>query len=88
MSDNAKAWGDAFDFPMPGRAAKPRSSGLTMIIDKGLGLTETRDLLSLAGDYIDFLNPCPELGYETPTNSAVRREATTSSTLTGFQDQA
>ena len=54
-SDRQKAWGEAFDFPLAGRDAKPRSRGLTMIIDKGLGLTETRDLLELAADYIDCI---------------------------------
>lgn len=50
-----RAWSDVVDFPIPGRQSKPRQVGLTMIIDKGLGLAETRDLLELAGDYIDFL---------------------------------
>lgn len=44
-----------FDFPLPGRKPKPRDEGLTMVIDKGMGLTETRDLLELAADYIDFI---------------------------------
>lgn len=55
MGDEGKAWGDAFEFPLGGRTVKPRSAGLTMVIDKGLGMTETRDLLDLAADYIDFL---------------------------------
>lgn len=50
-----KAWEEVFDFPLPGRVGKPRQDGVTMIIDKGLGLTETRDLLELAADYIDFI---------------------------------
>ncbi len=50
-----KAWKGVFDFPLPGRTRKPRDQGITMIIDKGLGLTETRDLMVLASDYIDFL---------------------------------
>lgn len=52
---NHKAWREVFDFPVPGRIGKPRQIGLTMVIDKGLGLTETRDLLELASDYIDFI---------------------------------
>ena len=56
MSENRdKAWGHSFDFPLPGRSVKPRTSGQTMVIDKGMGLTETRDLLELASDYIDFI---------------------------------
>lgn len=50
----AKAWGNVFDFPLAGRTFKPRQVGLTMVIDKGMGLRETEDLLSLAGDYFDF----------------------------------
>jgi len=33
---------------------KPRASGRTMIIDDGLPLAWTRDLVALAGDYIDL----------------------------------
>jgi phosphosulfolactate synthase len=35
------------------RPKKPRTSGITMVIDKGQGLAATCDLLELAGDYID-----------------------------------
>lgn len=41
--------------PLPGRESRPRSRGLTMVIDKGLGLQETRDLLEMAGPAIDFI---------------------------------
>jgi hypothetical protein len=41
--------------PLAGRAPKPRRQGQTMVIDKGLGLTQTRDLLELAADYIDYI---------------------------------
>ena len=34
---------------------------MTMVIDKGLGLNETKDLFTVAGDYIDFL----KLGFGT-----------------------
>jgi phosphosulfolactate synthase len=37
-----------------GRSRRPRACGLTMIIDCGLGLTETADVLELAGEYIDL----------------------------------
>lgn len=33
--------------------ARPRVKGLNMILDKGLGLTGTRDVLEAAGDHID-----------------------------------
>lgn len=57
MSDSSehKAWRESFEFPLPGREAKPRNCGLTMVIDKGMGLTEVRDLLELGSDYIDFI---------------------------------
>ncbi len=54
-------WADILDFPMVGRRAKPRDQGLTMVIDKGMGLTETRELLDLAANYIDFI----KLGFGT-----------------------
>ncbi|NLY91105.1 MAG: phosphosulfolactate synthase [Firmicutes bacterium] len=50
------AWQKALaGFPMPGRCGKPRRTGLTMLLDKKLGLNETRDLLELAGEYIDMI---------------------------------
>ena len=36
------------------RSAAPRSTGLTMIIDTGLGVSATADVLEVAGDYIDL----------------------------------
>lgn len=50
-----KAWDGVLSAPVEGRMAKPRNSGWTMVIDKGLGLAATEDLLDLAGDYIDLL---------------------------------
>lgn len=43
------------------RAAKPRTSGLTMIIDKGLGKHAFEDLLETAAEYVDFI----KLGFGT-----------------------
>lgn len=51
----AKAWEGVVDDPFPGRAAKPRTCGITMIIDKGLGPQEFESLISTSGDYIDYL---------------------------------
>jgi phosphosulfolactate synthase len=48
------AWGVDIDFPLQGRKSKPRDIGLTMMLDKGLGLNQTEDLLDMAADYIDF----------------------------------
>lgn len=50
-----EAWLDILDFPYKERNQKPRQKGLTMVIDKGLGLTDTRDLMELASNYIDHL---------------------------------
>ncbi|MCL6635555.1 MAG: phosphosulfolactate synthase [Peptococcaceae bacterium] len=54
-------WMETLRFPIGGRSKKPRHKGLTMLLDKGLGPGETRDLLHTAGDYIDFL----KLGFGT-----------------------
>ncbi|PWK14330.1 phosphosulfolactate synthase [Tumebacillus permanentifrigoris] len=57
-----RAWDDILRDPLPGRLAKPRSDhGLTMLIDTGLGVQETADLVRLAGAYIDFI----KLGFGT-----------------------
>ena len=53
MADSDRAWAGILDFPAADRAARPRARGLTMVIDKGIGLTGTRDLMELAGDYVD-----------------------------------
>jgi len=45
---------EVYQFPIKGRTEKPRSNGLTMVIDMGSGLSETRDLLEYAGRYIDI----------------------------------
>ncbi len=58
---DADSYYDFLDFPLPGRNSKPRDSGLTMVIDKGLGYTETQELLELASDYVDFI----KLGFGT-----------------------
>jgi phosphosulfolactate synthase len=50
-----KAWEGVFRMPEPGRSMKPRSSGFTMVLDKGLGRYGLEDLMTTAGDYIDFL---------------------------------
>ncbi|SDY34755.1 phosphosulfolactate synthase [Variovorax sp. YR266] len=42
------------DFPVPQRQAKPRSRGLAMMIDWGMGLQRQADTVESAGEYIDF----------------------------------
>ncbi|MGI5823491.1 MAG: phosphosulfolactate synthase [Dethiobacteria bacterium] len=51
---NTNGWGLDFSFPLQGRCAKPRQIGLTMILDKGIGLRETQDLLEMCAAYIDY----------------------------------
>ena len=40
---------------LPDRAAKPRTSGLTMVIDGGIPLGMFTDLVELGAEYIDFV---------------------------------
>lgn len=48
-------------YPLQKRRSKPRQKGMTMVIDRGLGLRELEDLLETAGAYLDFL----KLGFGT-----------------------
>ncbi|MBH8606685.1 phosphosulfolactate synthase [Thermoactinomyces sp. CICC 10521] len=48
-------WDEEFTDLSLARAEKPRQTGLTMVMDKGLGLTAFRDLLELAGCHLDFI---------------------------------
>ncbi len=49
------AWDGIISIPVARRIQKPRDCGLTMIMDKGLGINETLELLSVAGNYIDYI---------------------------------
>lgn len=40
---------------LPARALKPRLTGLTMTIDKGMPLAQFRDVMESHGDHIDFV---------------------------------
>lgn len=40
---------------VPKRDLKPRGKGLTMVMDKGLSIRETEDMVSVAGEYIDYV---------------------------------
>lgn len=46
---------------IPYRTAKPRTHGMTMVMDKGMGLDGTRDFLSVAAPYVDIV----KLGFGT-----------------------
>ena len=50
-----KAWEEVISPPVSGRTQKPRTAGYTMLIDKGMGLAATRDLIEVAADYIDSI---------------------------------
>lgn len=40
---------------IPERTTKPRESGCTMVMDKGLSLREAEDLIEVAGNFIDIV---------------------------------
>ena len=45
-----------FDLPfIPSRTIKPRDSGVTMMMDKGLSLTEAKNFIEASGDYTDLV---------------------------------
>jgi len=47
--------------PILGRTTKPRTEGITMVIDNGLGLRAAQDLVETSGSYIDYI----KLGFGT-----------------------
>lgn len=52
------------NFKLPGlpeRTEKPRESGITMVMDKGLSLRQSLDLVSVSGEYTDLV----KLGFGT-----------------------
>ncbi len=46
---------------LPDRPGKPRNSGITMVMDKGLSLREAEDFMSVGSEYTDFV----KLGFGT-----------------------
>ena len=55
---------------IPTRTQHPRTNGLTMVMDKGLGLDEVRNFLSVAAPYVDVV----KLGFGTAYVTANLRE--------------
>lgn len=55
---------------IPERTARPRTYGLTMVMDKGMGLVGARDFLSVAAPYVDII----KLGFGTGYVTAHLRE--------------
>ncbi len=51
---------------IPERTAKPRQSGLTMVMDKGLSLRQTEDFLSVAAEHTDLVKLGWATSYVTP----------------------
>lgn len=46
---------------LPERTVKPRKSGITMVMDKGISIRQAEDLIETSSDYIDFI----KLGFGT-----------------------
>src|ERR1700761_253372 len=46
---------------LPDRTAKPRNSGITMVMDKGLSLRQVEDFIEVGGPYTDLV----KLGWAT-----------------------
>lgn len=45
----------SFNFLLKEREEKPRQKGITMVLDKGLGLETAESLINISGDYVDYL---------------------------------
>src|SRR5512133_2608184 len=46
---------------LPDRPLKPRNSGITMVMDKGLSIREAEDFMSVGSEYTDYV----KLGFGT-----------------------
>ncbi len=51
---------------MPDRNKKPRNHGITMVMDKGLSIEETKNFLSIAEPYVDVVKLGFGTSYVTP----------------------
>jgi phosphosulfolactate synthase len=51
---------------IPQRHAKPRTSGITMVMDKGLSINEVKNFLSIAHPYLDLVKLGFGTSYVTP----------------------
>ncbi|WP_405298602.1 phosphosulfolactate synthase [Methanobrevibacter sp.] len=45
----------SFEFLSKKREEKPRECGITMVLDKGLGLETAESLMNISGEYVDYL---------------------------------
>ncbi len=53
MTTGELAWSGIIDHAWVPRSGRPRDKGVTMVIDTGVGLATTADLIEIAGPYID-----------------------------------
>ena len=51
---------------IPERSTKPRESGLTMVMDKGLSCRQAEDVIDVSGNYIDIVKLGFGSSYVTP----------------------
>lgn len=55
---------------VPTRTSKPRTSGVTMVMDKGLSVKDVESLIEVSGNYIDIVKLGWATSYVTPNLSA------------------
>lgn len=55
---------------IPQRTERPRTNGMTMVMDKGLSMRQAEDLLAVGSDYVDFV----KLGFGTSVVSKNLKE--------------
>jgi phosphosulfolactate synthase len=51
---------------LPERSSKPRSNGITHVLDKGMGLVQIRDLFAICAGYVDIVKLGWGTAYVTP----------------------
>lgn len=57
----SRGWNSTLTDPSAIRIEKPRKTGLTMVIDKGMGITQFKDMLTISAEHLDFI----KLGFGT-----------------------
>src|ERR1700743_4005456 len=63
---------------LPERTQKPRTSGMTMVMDKGLSLRQAEDFIEVSGNYTDIVKLGWATSFVTPNldkKLAIYREA-------------
>lgn len=51
----SKPWDGVIEMPAGGRTSKPRQTGVTMVIDKGVGVSRLEDLIETCGEFVDVI---------------------------------